>query len=84
MNHWYLNFGFLDRFFELILAGELTDSTWTDAQNFIFGGTIFQRPEFTAHPKYLEVAKRLGLIDIWEQRGPPDFCSKESGQWVCE
>jgi len=82
--YWYLNFGFLDRYFELILASELTDSTWTDAQNFIFVGNIYRDLGFTAHPKYLEVAEATGIVDVWEQRGPPDFCTKESGHWVCE
>lgn len=84
LTRWYLFFGFLDRYFELILAGDLTDSTWTDAQNFVFTGTKYSRLGFTAHPKYLEVAESIGLIDVWEQRGPPDFCEKVGGQWVCE
>ena len=44
----------------------------------------FGREGYTSHPMYLEVAERLGLIDIWEQRGPPDFCEKVGGKWVCE
>jgi len=47
-------------------------------------GTVFRHGGFTAHPKYLEAAESLGVIDIWEQRGPPDFCEKLNGQWVCE
>jgi hypothetical protein len=39
---------------------------------------------FTAHPKYLEVAEASSFIELWEQRGPPNFCNKESGHWVCE
>ena len=84
LTRWYLFFGFLDRYFELILATELTDTTWTDAQNLFYDGTIFRRLGFTAHPMYLEVATALGIVDVWEQRGPPDFFSKDSGHWVCE
>ncbi|VUX56102.1 protein of unknown function [uncultured Woeseiaceae bacterium] len=84
LTDWYLFFGFLDRHFEVILAGELTDSTWTDAGNLVFTGTIARRLGFTAHPKYLEVAEATGIIDVWEQRGPPDFCEKVDGKWVCE
>ena len=80
----YLLFGFLDRYFELILDLDLTVSTWTDAYALVFYGTIFRRLGFTVHPKYLEVAEPLGIIDIWEQRGPPDFCEKAGGQWICE
>jgi len=84
MIDWYLFFGFLDRYFELILDLDLSDSTWTDADGRVYNGTIFRRLGFTAHPKYLEVAESIGMIDVWEQRGPPDFCEKVSDQWVCE
>ncbi len=84
LSMWYLQFGFLDRQFELILDLDLTDSTWTDAGLFVFQGTIARRLGFTAHPKYLEVAEATGIVDVWEQRGPPDFCEKTGGHWVCE
>ncbi len=84
LTRWYLFFGFLDRYFELIFANELTDKTWADAQMLVYDGTRYPRLGFTAHPKYLEVAESIGLIDVWEQRGPPDFCEKVGGQWVCE
>ena len=77
-------FGFLDAYFELILAMELTDSTWTDADILVWEGTRYRRLGFTAHPKYLEVAESLGIVELWEQRGSPDFCEKMDGQWVCE
>jgi len=80
----YLYFGFLDRYFELILGYELTDSIYTDADNHIFEGTLHRKSGFTSHPQYLEVAEATGLVELWEQRGPPDFCEKVSGQWVCE
>ena len=81
---WYLAFGFLDRYFELILANELTDKTWADAQMLVYDGTKYPRLGFTAHPKYLEVAEATGIVDVWEQRGAPDFCEKVNGHWVCE
>ncbi len=84
LTRWYLYFGFLDRYFETILDIELTDSAWTDADLAVGEGTIYRRLGFTAHPKYLEVAELLGIIDVWEQRGPPDFCEKVDDQWICE
>ena len=81
---WYLYLGFLDRYFELILAIEPTDVTRSDADNLVLTGTVYRRLGFTAHPKYLEVAELIGKIDIWEQRGPPDFCEKADGEWICE
>ena len=80
---WYLAFGFIDRYFELIFDFDL-DATWTDADSLVYAGTIFSRLGFTAHPKYLEVAESLGIVELWEQRGPPDFCEKLGGEWVCE
>ncbi len=84
LTKWYLFFGFLDRYFESILDLDLTDSAWTDSDIPLSIGTIFRRLGFTAHPKYLEVAELLGIVAVWEQRGPPDFCEKVDGQWVCE
>jgi TolB-like protein len=82
--NWYLVFGFPDRQFELILATDLTPLTWSDAEVSIHYGSIYRRLGFTAHPKYLEVAEALDFIGLWEQRGPPDYCEKAGGQWVCE
>jgi len=79
----YLYFGFLDRFYEQIYATGPTDTTWGGGL-YMWIGTIFRQQGFTAHPKYLELAKLLGIIDTWEHRGPPDFCKKTSEQWVCE
>ncbi len=81
---WYLYLGFLDRYFELILAIEPTDVTRSDADSLVFVGTVWRHLGFTAHPKYLDIAESIGKIDVWEQRGPPDFCEKVDGQWVCE
>jgi hypothetical protein len=79
----YLLFGFVDRYYEELLGFDLSDSTWTDADDLVDAGMIFPELGFTSHPQYLEVARRLGITDVWEQRGPPDYCRKESGAWVC-
>jgi TolB-like protein len=84
LTKWYLLFGFIDRHFELILDLNLTNSRWTDADELLWSGSIYRRTGFTAYPKYLDVAKSVGLIDVWEQRGPPDFCEKVDGDWVCK
>ena len=80
----YLHLGFLDRYFELILDSGLTATEYTDADDWIITGTVFRQTGFTAHPRYLEVAELTGIIDAWEQRGPPDFCEKIAGKWICE
>ena len=84
MTKWYLLFGFLDRYFEAIFDFELTDKNWTDADWLVYIGTVFRRLGFTGHSKYLDVVESIGVIDVWEKRGPPDFCDKVDGQWVCE
>jgi TolB-like protein len=80
----YLAFGFLDRYFDLIFSFDLNSSQWSDADILIFRGMITPSSGFTAHPRFLEVAKAYGLLDVWEQRGSPDFCEKIGGEWVCE
>jgi TolB-like protein len=85
-NQWYLLFGFTDRYLEIILDTDFDPAnvTWTDADVPIFEGTVFRRLGFTANPKYLDVAEGSGLMELWEQRGPPDFCEKVGGEWTCE
>ena len=80
----YLYFGYLDRYFDLALATEPKASTWHVGGIYVWRGTIYRRSGFTAHPKYLELVRLLGIVDTWERRGPPDFCNKRDGQWVCE
>ena len=82
---WYLALGHLDRYFEIIQSLDLTSSTWTDADWLVYLGTVVRTETgFTAHPKYLEVADSIGLTALWDQRGPPDFCHQENGNWICQ
>jgi len=81
---WYVLFGFLDRYYELILENDINDGEWSDAEVLMQSGVLFWRLGFTAHPKYLAVAESMGIVELWEHRGPPDFCEKSSGEWVCE
>jgi tetratricopeptide (TPR) repeat protein len=81
---WYVIFGFLDRHFELLLDFDFSESAWAEADVPVQGGTLLRHLGYTAHPKYLEVAELLGLVELWEHRGPPDFCEKLGDQWVCE
>jgi DNA-binding winged helix-turn-helix (wHTH) protein/Flp pilus assembly protein TadD len=84
LTEFYLYLGFLDRYFEKIEAVIHSTAGWTDAEVLVQLGTINRQTDFTAHPKYLEVARALGVIDVWEQRGPPDFCRLDEGEWACE
>ncbi len=80
----YLQLGFLDMFYETIFAHGPNSQGQTMADVNFFEGMVLGQTGFTAHPRYLEVAGLLGIPEIWEQRGPPDFCEKVSGQWACQ
>jgi TolB-like protein/Flp pilus assembly protein TadD len=82
--YFYMVFGFLDRYFERIFALGVSDLEWVDSELPVVSGMMHRRSGFTAHPRFLEVAEAFGMIELWEQRGPPDFCEKVSGQWICE
>jgi TolB-like protein/DNA-binding winged helix-turn-helix (wHTH) protein len=83
LNRLYLFLGHLDRYFQIILELGPSPSTWSMVPYYVWWGTVLREQGFTAHPKYLEVAERMGFIDLWEQRGPPDFCEKVGGAWAC-
>ena len=80
----YLTYGFLDRYFELIIEYESSSPFWGDAITLISNGIFDRDSGFTAHSRFLEVAEGMGFVELWETRGPPDFCGKTSGEWVCE
>jgi len=81
---WHLALGFLDEYYEEIFSERPNNEIWTDADFLFWLGTVFRNTGFTAHPRYLEVAELLGLTDVWEARGAPDFCTKIDRRWVCE
>ncbi len=80
----YLTYGFLDRYFEIIFERGGFDMLFSDAESLIVNGQLDRISGFTAHPLYLDVARQASIIELWEERGPPDFCAKASGEWVCE
>jgi len=80
---WYLYFGHLDRFFDIILNQEPTEAAWGEAGDLIATGIAYRQLGFTAHPRYLEIAKAIGIDNVWEQRGPPDFCERSALSWIC-
>jgi TolB-like protein len=82
----YLTLGYLDRYYELLDELGGTTSTWSDAEVFVYAGTIKRQSGFTAHPGYLEAAEKYayGTVSLWDQRGPPDHCEKLDSQWICE
>lgn len=81
---WYLYLGFTDRYFELINGANAVGGTWSDADEHLLNGHVFNRMGFTAHPDYIQFATDVGIVDTWDQRGPPDFCRKSGDSWACD
>jgi hypothetical protein len=83
LDTWYLYFGFNDRYYDVIRATHRRGDVWPNSAELIWHGHVLRRLGFTAHPKYLGVATDLGIVEVWEQRGPPDFCRRNGDRWTC-
>lgn len=83
LSFWYLMLGHLDRYYEIIGELDPDDSGWTDVSDYIATGFAYPQLGFAVHPAFLELAQSLGMIDVWEQRGAPDFCENTTGTWKC-
>ncbi|MFT5501104.1 MAG: TolB-like protein [Woeseiaceae bacterium] len=84
-NYWYMVLGYDDEYWQIIndiRAQE--ESGWSNAEYLYLFGLAHSHSGFSAHPMYLEFAKNEGLIELWDVRGPPDHCSKDSGEWICK
>jgi len=80
---WYLFLGYIDRFVEEVYELSEASLVWSDADNLIFAGITAPEFGFRTHPGFIAIAERNGLTDLWDRRGPPDFCTKRDEQWVC-
>jgi hypothetical protein len=78
----YLQFGYVDRYYELIEALGL--GLWAGLSEHTWIGMVLRDSGFTAHPGYLKIAKSVKLPELWDSRGPPDMCEKRDSVWVCE
>ena len=81
---WYLHYGYLDDYFEAMHKFRGEDNSWTNADALEHLGMTFRASGYTAHPAYMEWVESDGGLDLWDQRGAPDHCQKEDGDWVCE
>ena len=82
---WYLDFGYLDDFFDFIEKTDREEATsWNNSDAHRYTGRFQKASGFTAHPRFLPLHERWGVFDVWEERGPPDDCRKVDGNWVCE
>ena len=84
LSSWYLYFDEINEFYNHINELDNADGTWSDAEVPIWQGTMFRHLGFTANPRYIVIAGRLGLTRLWEQRGPPDYCRQKGNTWICD
>ena len=77
-------FGHMDLYLEqLAYHGEI-GLTWNDSELLEHWGVVVAEAGYRTTQTYLDRAEAGGLFQLWEHRGPPDHCSKETGEWVCQ
>ena len=65
---------------------ELEDEQWMRREKPFFDTTVLYRPEWIAmraDTRFIALVERIGLLDYWRARHPPDFCAIERVP-VCE
>jgi TolB-like protein/cytochrome c-type biogenesis protein CcmH/NrfG len=82
---WYLSFGYVDDYWAAIdLLGDPSgEQAWTNSDTLEHQGIVSNLSAFRQHPKYLQYAEVSSVVDLWEKRGAPDHCNKDSGEWIC-
>lgn len=80
---YYLTFGYLDLYTEALDSYGQPGIGWSDAEVLESYGIFFSAAGYRATQHFLDRAKATGLFALWDHRGAPDFCSKETGDWVC-
>jgi TolB-like protein len=78
---WYQAFGYMEEFWakieELQAASE---SSWSSGDDLIILGLVWPQSGFRRDKRFVTQKK----IDLWEERGAPDTCSKIDDEWACE
>jgi TolB-like protein len=80
----YLAFGYMDLHIEAIDSYGSPTPGWSDVGILENWGVFLPVTGYRKTQHFLDRAEGSGLIELWEHRGPPDYCSKDSGEWVCE
>ena len=81
---YYLLFGYMDLYIEAIDSYGLRTTYWSDVEILENWGVFLPVTGYRKTQHFLDRAEGSGLIELWEHRGPPDYCSKDSGEWVCQ
>ena len=83
--HFLPLFGHVDEYWRLIeQIADGDHSVWSNAEPVIYFGMNNRFAGFTGHPAFLEYHRTSTLFELWDKRGPPDFCKKADGQWICQ
>jgi hypothetical protein len=80
----YLVFGYMDLYIEAIDSYGPSTTFWSDVEILENWGVFLPVTGYRKTQQFLDRAEGSGLIELWEHRGPPDYCSKDSGEWVCQ
>ena len=79
----YLAFGHLDLYRDAIDAHAAAGNFWSDGDVLESFGVFNPAAGYRGSQHYMDRAEATGLPELWDQRGAPDHCSKETGEWVC-
>jgi hypothetical protein len=82
-NIWYLAFDALDDFYDAIYKMDEVDTSWTNSDMLTYMGRAFKSSGYTEDPRFTPLSNRWGMLDLWDERGPPDDCEKVDDNWVC-
>jgi TolB-like protein len=80
----YLVFGHLDLYAEALDSYGPPGKEWSDAEVLEAFGSYFPDAGYRKTQHYLDRADATGLFELWDHRGAPDHCSKDTGDWVCQ
>ncbi|MDX1406443.1 MAG: hypothetical protein R3192_18065, partial [Woeseiaceae bacterium] len=82
---WYLVLGYVDEYWRTLqeINGDVR-AGWSNSDTMENFGMVFRASGYSAHPMYLQWAKRTSATDLWDHRGAPDHCKKVEGEWACE
>ena len=84
MVFFFLVFGYLDDFYDGLDERLNPDTFWNDGDDVLQMAIAQRHAGVTTHPRYLPLMEAMGIVALWDERGAPDHCSKESGAWVCQ
>ena len=83
-NIWYLAFDALDDYYDVIYKMDEVGTSWTNSDMLAYMGRAFKSSGYTEDPRFTPLLNRWGMLDLWDERGPPDDCEKVDDKWVCE